>query len=207
MIEVATLGISLLIATICFICTIASCNMPPRPRRSARQRNATMEFESKTKDEASKKSDALLADTLDPSTANLQSQAPLFMKIPPEIRNRIFSLVLRTFDDKARPYEPGTFWARPETSHPLKLDNTLLLTCRRVYLETYILPCFQYQTNYWWGRGPPHERDCQNPVHYLDKLTPAQRARSAVNVFVQQYMLEGAFKSQVMAHPDVALHV
>lgn len=50
---------------------------------------------------------ALLADTLDPSTALPQTQSPLFTIVPPEIRNRIFSLALRFYDDKAKPYEKG----------------------------------------------------------------------------------------------------
>ncbi|KAL9620976.1 MAG: hypothetical protein Q9160_004494 [Pyrenula sp. 1 TL-2023] len=62
---------------------------------------------------------ALLADTLDHSTALPQTQSPLFTIVPPEIRNRIFSLALRSYDDKANPYEKGTerlyWWGRGPT--------------------------------------------------------------------------------------------
>lgn len=50
---------------------------------------------------------ALLADTLDPSTAHPQSQSPLFVTLPPEIRNTIFSLALRSYDDTSKPYQKG----------------------------------------------------------------------------------------------------
>lgn len=95
---------------------------------------------------------------------------------------------------KTDSYIKQTFWERPDTSHRLVLDTRLLRACRRVYLETYLLPCFQTERIYWWGRGPTEELSCCNPAHDLQKMTPAHRSRAAVHVFIQQFQLEGSFK-------------
>lgn len=57
--------------------------------------------------QADEPSSALLADTLDPATAHSQLQSPLFTILPPEVRNTIFSLALRSYDDASNPYEKG----------------------------------------------------------------------------------------------------
>lgn len=67
-----------------------------------------------------------------------------------------------------------------------------------MYVETYLLPCFQTERLYWWGRGPTEELSGCNPVDDLQRMTPAHRSRAAVHVFIQQYQLEDAFKHVLM---------
>ena len=142
----------------------------------------------------------LLTDTLDPSTADAQSQSPLF-QLPGEVRTRIFSFALLAYADRARPYEPGSFHYRPGLEGPPRVAVQLLRTCRRAYLEVGLLASAQVARPYWWGRPPPDRPACRNPITDLQRLAPPQRAVAAVRIFAQQYLLEGALRSGVLAHP------
>lgn len=74
---------------------------------------------------------------LNPLNCNAQSKSPLFTRIPGEIRNMIFSLVLEPQD--RTPIDNGTYHYRPDYSCNRVIDTTLLRVCRRIYLETRAL--------------------------------------------------------------------
>ncbi|KAF2705008.1 hypothetical protein K504DRAFT_440817 [Pleomassaria siparia CBS 279.74] len=88
---------------------------------------------------------------IDYSNAHLQEQSPLFSTIPPEIRNRIFWLVLQEYDDPERPYKRNTYYTRPGCMGPPKIDTALLGTCKRVYTETKVVPLQSVEICYHLG--------------------------------------------------------
>jgi hypothetical protein len=88
---------------------------------------------------------------------HLQNQSALFNAIPAEVRNRIFSIALTAYDDKSKPYQPRNWFYRPDWHFHRKISTTLLRTCKRVYLECYLLPLALNSHTFWAGagRGPP----------------------------------------------------
>lgn len=103
-----------------------------------------------------------LADTLSQQALaaaghiDLQSQSPLF-KLPSEIRYDIWRLAVQAEDDPTRPFEADSNYFRPGHSCFKRIHTALLLSCRRVYLETYDLPLSQNVMTFWAYRGPKGE--------------------------------------------------
>ena len=81
-------------------------------------------------------------------TANPQKESPLYDgRIPPEIRNSIFQFALT--EEDTTPYEVNNGYSRPGYTTKKKVNNALLQTCRRVYLETYHLPPITKEHVFW----------------------------------------------------------
>jgi hypothetical protein len=78
-------------------------------------------------------------DNLEPSECRAQEQSPLFGVIPAEIRDQIFSYCLaeQSGNEKITKEE---YYYRPDYRHYQYIDTALLLTCRRIYLETRMIP-------------------------------------------------------------------
>lgn len=103
-----------------------------------------------------------LADTLSRQTLHgtvhidPQSQSPLF-RLPSEIRYDIWRLAVQAEDDLTRPFETDSTYYRPGQQCFKRIHTALLLTCRRVYLETHDLPLSQNVMTFWAYRGPKGE--------------------------------------------------
>ncbi|PBK64879.1 hypothetical protein ARMSODRAFT_1022864 [Armillaria solidipes] len=125
--------------------------------------------------------------------AHLQATSPLFSVIPPEIRNLIFRLALRGYPDRTKRYYPGNaFYYRPGYEHDRRIDTALLLTCRRIYDETRLLPVIENEHVFWYDRGPPGSS--ADPARYFRRMAEEQQdVVDCVHFFTQQYLLEGRF--------------
>ncbi|PBK81308.1 hypothetical protein ARMGADRAFT_1039459 [Armillaria gallica] len=87
--------------------------------------------------------------------AHLQTTSPLFSVIPPKIHNLIFWLALHGYPDRTRGYYPGNaFYYHPGYEHDRHIDTVLLLTCRRIYNETHLLPVIENEHYLLEGRFP-----------------------------------------------------
>lgn len=87
-----------------------------------------------------------------------QEQSPLFGKIPPEIRNSIFSLALHEYDDPEQTYARDTYYTRPGFKARKKLDTSLLRTCQRIWEETQNVIWQNLEVTFFFGhsdRKPP----------------------------------------------------
>ena len=96
-----------------------------------------------------------------PMVVNPQSASPLYNgAIPPEIRDHIFqySMSEYTKEDAESKYPESTDYTRPGYTGCRAVAISLLLTCRRVYLETYHLPARNKEHVFWHGRGPAHQK-------------------------------------------------
>ena len=96
----------------------------------------------------------------DPSGTEVdpQTQSPLFSVIPGEIRNAIFELALSEYEDPERKYDVATYYYRPGYTARKRIATQLLLTCRRVWLETRHLPSSLSEHAWWlcsYDRRPP----------------------------------------------------
>ena len=81
---------------------------------------------------------------------NLQEECPLFNRIPKEIRDNIFDLVLTPHDKKCIPYPEELQYSRPGFRNlDRNLSTTLLPCCQAIYLETYDLPAKMYVQVDW----------------------------------------------------------
>ncbi|KAJ6508231.1 hypothetical protein C8R45DRAFT_966632 [Mycena sanguinolenta] len=136
--------------------------------------------------------------------ADPQTASPLYDgRIPPEIRNLLFATILAelTIDDPSRAYPRGV--SRPGLTGPFAMNVALLVTCRRIYLETYHLPPLLATHVFWHGssRGPPAlwhrfpDHWGHSPEeHYFARLAPWQlRLVKEVKLFTQMYWLYQSF--------------
>lgn len=77
----------------------------------------------------------------DPCLPDPQTSSPLFTKLPPELRNRIFFLALLEHDNTSRPVPFHSLAYRP--THPFARSISglpLLQTCKLIYLSFYLVP-------------------------------------------------------------------
>ncbi|OTA66833.1 hypothetical protein K449DRAFT_420466 [Hypoxylon sp. EC38] len=63
-----------------------------------------------------------------------------FSKLPGELREQIWRLSLRRYEDFNSLYNINDVWARPGHAAPLRVAVQLLLTCRAIYVETFLTP-------------------------------------------------------------------
>lgn len=121
---------------------------------------------------------------------NPQIACPLFALLPAEIRNAIFQFALEAYPDPNRPYSRHSYWYRPGYTHARKIATELLLTCRRVYLETDLLPLVHNEHIIW---GVERSRVPPQTSSYLveNRMKLSQRnAIQYVHLFTQQFWLE-----------------
>ena len=86
--------------------------------------------------------------------ANLQKNCSLFSKIPQEIRDLIFDLVLTPHNEKHVPYPEELPYRRPGFRHADRnLSTTLLRCCQLTYFETRDLPAKKYVAVDWLCGG------------------------------------------------------
>jgi hypothetical protein len=134
-----------------------------------------------------------------------QLGCPLFTRIPAELRNVIFPLALLRYD--LEPYtadsETESYYTRPGYMHYKRIDTSLLATCRRIYIETHLIPLRINEHVFWCFRGPPNSYS--DPRSYFKRMkVDQQRAAVRAHFFTQMYWLEGSFPlmcdSQVMRY-------
>ena len=136
-------------------------------RRFQRRRNASIKGE-ETEPEKSKRTFLLIENiearsersiTIDTqlrdeilAKCNLQEQSPLF-RLPAELRNTIFELACLPYDDPETKYNNRDFYYRPEHVARHISSTSLLLACRRAWLEANQLP-LQYGDHSFWFKDP-----------------------------------------------------
>ncbi|KAI0204937.1 hypothetical protein F4808DRAFT_412642 [Astrocystis sublimbata] len=132
----------------------------------------------------------------DPSSVNQQLDCPLFAKLPAELREMIWDYTLAAYENLDALYPLNEAYARPGQAAPLRIAVELLLTCRAVYLEAFLVPFHNPMTVF---DGHPDVVPPTNPLQCTPsnlrlcrKLRPWQFANiTSLDVSVQQYMLEG----------------
>ncbi|PPQ71740.1 hypothetical protein CVT25_004793 [Psilocybe cyanescens] len=134
-----------------------------------------------------------------------QSTCVLYSAIPPEIRNRILSFALYSYDDISRPYPDRSYYSRPGYRYHQHISTNLLATCRRIYSETHDLPVSQNE-HVFWGmsyRGPSRNIR-SSPRWFFHKLTIEQRSAVVhVHLFTQLRWLESNNFQKVCELDDV----
>ena len=122
---------------------------------------------------------------------NPQIASPLFSKLPAEIRNHIFYYALLAYPDPAHPYSKHTYWYRPGHTHARAISVNLLQTCRRLYLETDLLPVIHNEHVVWGvekSRIPPGSTNYL--LHDRHMKLSQRNAVQYVHLFTQQFWLE-----------------
>ena len=130
---------------------------------------------------------------------NPQIASPLFSTLPAEIRSHIFYYAILAYPDPARPYSKHSFWYRPGYTHARAITVNLLLTCRRVYLETDLLSVVHNEHIIWGvekSRIPP--RSTNYLLHDRHLKLSQRNAVRFVHLFTQQFWLED-WKNQWLA--------
>jgi hypothetical protein len=95
---------------------------------------------------------------------NPQPECLLFT-LPAELRNRIFAIALLSYNE-----ERGIAYYYYNSYYVNKIINTSLLsTCRRIYLETHLVPLYINEHLFWCQPGIPDLR------LYFSRLTYSQR--------------------------------
>ena len=85
---------------------------------------------------------------------NLQEDSPLFSKIPQELRDKIFDLVVTPHEEKRVPYPKTLRYTRPGFRHAdRKLFITIFRCCQLIYSQTCHLPTKNYVYIDWICEG------------------------------------------------------
>ena len=87
------------------------------------------------------------------ANCNPQSQSKLY-QLPKELRDLTFEYACTQSQDPRHKYRETAFYYRPGHTSRLKTHTSLLLTCRRVWLEANSLPMQQAEHCFWFQRGP-----------------------------------------------------
>ena len=130
---------------------------------------------------------------------NPQLSSPLFALLPAELRTQIFHYALLASPDFSKPYSKHSYWYRPGYTHARRIATSLLLSCRRVYLETCTLP-LALNEHVIWGversRIPP---GATNNYNLDGRMKLSQRNEiTYIHIFCQQFWLED-WKNQWLA--------
>ena len=121
-----------------------------------------------------------------------QGSSPLFSILPPEIRNRIFHLTLLEYDDETSPVPFDSYGYRPGHECRKKHSLDLLATCKRAYLEAYLIPVAATTHTTWntWSIRAPLDRPLFARRRF-EKMNVEQRAAvEMVQMYAQQCSLE-----------------
>ena len=121
-----------------------------------------------------------------------QGSSPLFSILPPEIRNHTFHLTLLEYDDENFSVPFDSYGYRPGHEYRKKHSLDLLATCKRVYLEAYLIPVAATTHTTWrtWGERAPLNRSLLAPKRF-QKMNFEQRAAvETVQLYAQQCSLE-----------------
>ncbi|KAI0025585.1 hypothetical protein F4780DRAFT_341562 [Xylariomycetidae sp. FL0641] len=106
----------------------------------------------------------------EPGLTHPQLQSPLFSKLPPELRYATWAFVLTLYEDAEHPYDIRESSTRPGHAAPKRIALDLLLTCRTVYIETFLLP-FQLNALTLYPEDP--ESLLPNPLQIrVPKVSP-----------------------------------
>ncbi|KAH6676619.1 hypothetical protein B0J14DRAFT_357904 [Halenospora varia] len=138
---------------------------------------------------------------------NPQDSSPLFNgRIPPEIRDAIFQYALAEYTktDPESQYQEKTSYYRPGYTGKRAVCIAFLLTCRRVYHETYRLVPVNKEHVFWHCNGPPVGGVDRNALYgkwgwydetqYFEKLQDWQMSLvKDIHLFTQMYWLESCF--------------
>ncbi|KAL9634464.1 MAG: hypothetical protein Q9164_004076, partial [Protoblastenia rupestris] len=136
--------------------------------------------------------------TLHPKIASLpsilinpQSLSPLFTHLPAELRTMIYHHALLAHPDPRKPYTRHSYHYRPTHTHAPRISTPLLLTCRRIYLETSLLPISLNTHTIYGGEtshAPPNSKPYLFPINTL--RTTQREAIREIHLFAHQYWLE-----------------
>ena len=117
-----------------------------------------------------------------------QAASPFFSRLPSEIRTLIYEYALRLSNEAKNqtvrcPRHPGHHFPRKDFS------IALLLTCRRIYLETYLLPIALNELAACCYRQPPQDI-CSLSTRLIKLSTEQCSAVRCLHLFTQQSWLE-----------------
>ncbi len=142
-----------------------------------------------------------LSSSLSTKTILPQSQSILFNRIPGEIRQRIFEYACTATDCLDNPVSRISLYHRQGYEYYRNIWMDLLSTCRRVYLEAYLLPASVNEHVFWCYDGPPpppeglynfeRGQDFMDYILQLKLQTQEQKnAAQELHFFTQQFWLD-----------------
>lgn len=132
-----------------------------------------------------------------PECIQMQSECPLFVTIPAEIRDLIWLFAFIRYEDFRHPYDLSKRYARPGQAAQSRIAVELLRTCQAVYIETFLLPFVLNPMRIFDGDhldDPPETTLKATPASFglpLKLRTWQFAAISKLDLTVQQCMLEG----------------
>lgn len=126
-------------------------------------------------------------------SVNDQRSSPLFCRLPPELRNRVFYFALLEHDNLAKPVPFHSYGYRPSYQFIQTISGiSLLRTCRLIYLETHLMPVMTatFRDFRCWNRRAP--RPSSSRFIFENRMTIRQRAAvRTLHITAQQCYLEG----------------
>ena len=139
------------------------------------------------------------ADTL--AKCHPQSKSALFM-LPKELRDLIFESACSQSPDNSEKYSENAHHYRPGHTAKLKTYTSLLLTCRRAWLDANAMPMQQAEHAFWFQRGPYDQhvdtgwasnvrKERDRYTRLVQSLTPSNlRSFTRIHLFMQMFQAE-----------------
>ncbi|KAK5124314.1 hypothetical protein LTR85_002017 [Meristemomyces frigidus] len=119
---------------------------------------------------------------------NEQEASPLFSVLPRELRDHIWAYATAPYEDSNEKFEETSYYYRPYHTARLKTDTSILLTCRRAWLEANAMPMLQAEHSFYYHRPAPDKRDPE----WTARLTEHNRQNFGhLHLFAQMYAIEG----------------
>ncbi|KAK5131644.1 hypothetical protein LTR08_000771 [Meristemomyces frigidus] len=116
------------------------------------------------------------------ASCNMQTESPIY-QLPKELRDIIFALATAPYDDPQQLYKKTDSHYRPGHTARHKTDTSLLLTCRRTWLETNALPMLQAKHTLWF-RSALNLRNVRYLQIFVNKHQAETVLRDALETWV-----------------------
>jgi hypothetical protein len=176
-------------------------NRHSRPNRGSRESNSNIPPPAQPSSEAAPEYVPIHERQINPQKDSILYNGT----IPAEIRDQIFFYSVQEYSktDDASIWPLDTKYTRPGYTSARKLNISLLLTCRRTYLETKHLPALKKEHVFTHGSAtaPPHQSQHAHApfgyhieVSYFSQFAPWQLALvKQMHLFTQMFWLEQTF--------------
>lgn len=123
---------------------------------------------------------------------NLQQQSPLF-RCCFAVISKIFEFALTQSEDEKESYPEDTPYCRPGHRAPHRTHTSLLLACRRAWLEFNHLPMSSATHSFWFFDGPPGTlASARQFSQYFQRMTPRNvETMRHVQLFTSSHWIGG----------------
>lgn len=111
-----------------------------------------------------------------------QAASPLYQLLPQELRVLVFKYACTQSPDPRFEYDETAYYYRPGCTARPKTHTSLLLTCRRAWLEANALPMQQAVHAFYFRHGPFDQNSQPDVAHEIARFLAHFRSLTTLNI-------------------------